>query len=78
MMGGSAEPIGTALRAGHRHDIPLDEGLRLAVSSLVTADGEHREISADVLEVAVLDRNRPRRTFRRLTDAAVASALSGG
>jgi proteasome alpha subunit len=77
VMGGSADTIGTALQAGHRADIPLDEGLRLAVSSIANAEGESREIPADSLEVAVLDRNRPRRTFRRLTDAQVAQALSG-
>jgi proteasome alpha subunit len=76
VMGGSAEAVGTALREGHRADIALDEGLRIAVAALATAEGEPREIAADGLEVAVLDRNRPRRTFRRLTDVAVAQALS--
>jgi proteasome alpha subunit len=76
VMGGSADSIGTALREGHRPDLPLDEALRLAVSALSNAEGESREIAADSLEVAILDRTRPRRTFRRLADAAVAQALS--
>jgi proteasome alpha subunit len=75
-MGGSAEAIGTALREGHRDDIPLDEGLRLAVASLAAADTESRTISAAQLEVAVLDRTRPRRTFRRLTDAQLEALLA--
>jgi proteasome alpha subunit len=77
VMGGSAEAIGTALREGHRGDIPLAEGLRLAVSALGSADAESREIGAAQLEVALLDRARPRRTFRRLTDDVVAGHLAG-
>jgi proteasome alpha subunit len=77
VMGGSAESIGSALREGHRPDLPLEDGLRLAVSALSNAEGETREIAAESLEVAILDRRRPRRTFRRLTDTAVAQALSG-
>jgi proteasome alpha subunit len=37
-----------------------------------------RDITADQLEVAVLDRNRPRRKFRRLEDDEVAELLSAG
>jgi proteasome alpha subunit len=75
-MGGSAESIGAAARETYRDDIPLDEGLRLAVAALGTADPEPRTINAEQLEVAVLDRTRPRRTFRRLTDAQVAPLLA--
>jgi proteasome alpha subunit len=76
VMGGSAESIGTALREGHRDDIPLGEGLRLAVSALVSADTESRTIAANQLEVAVLERSRPRRTFRRLSDAQLEPLLA--
>jgi len=75
-MGGSAEAVGTALREGHSDDMDLGAGLRLAVQSIAGAEGEPREISADGLEVAILDRTRPRRTFRRLSDAAVAEILA--
>jgi proteasome alpha subunit len=78
VMGGAAEAIGTAAREGHRDDLPLGEGLRLAVSSLAKADDEPRTIPADQLEVAVLDRTRPRRTFRRLSDAQVEPLLADG
>jgi proteasome alpha subunit len=71
VMGGSAETIGVAVREGHREGISLAEGLQLAVSALSTSGGEPREILAGQLEVAVLDRTRSRRTFRRLSDAAI-------
>jgi proteasome alpha subunit len=76
VMGGSADTIGTALREGHREDITLVEGLRLAVSSLTSVDSEPRTIGAGHLEVGVLDRNRPRRTFRRLSAAQLESLLT--
>jgi proteasome alpha subunit len=67
VMGGNADRIGVAIREGHREGLPLDEGLRLAVRALSTGDnGEQRTLTAAQLEVAVLDRNRPRRKFRRL------------
>ncbi|MGN6473386.1 MAG: proteasome subunit alpha [Mycobacteriales bacterium] len=75
-MGGSADAIGTALREGHSDDMDLGAGLRLAVQAIAGAEGEAREIAADGLEVAILDRTRPRRTFRRLSDAAVAEILA--
>ncbi|HEX3706820.1 MAG TPA: proteasome subunit alpha [Mycobacteriales bacterium] len=78
VMGGSAEAIGTALREGHRNDLGLGEALQLAVSALASAGEEEHEIVADGLEVAILDRTRPRRTFRRLADPAVAEILAAG
>ncbi|HVS68558.1 MAG TPA: proteasome subunit alpha [Mycobacteriales bacterium] len=77
VMGASAEEIGIALREGRSDDMDLGAALRLAVQALAGVDGETREIAANALEVAVLDRTRPRRTFRRLSDAAVAEFLSG-
>jgi proteasome alpha subunit len=74
-MGGSAEPIGVAVREGHREGISLTEGVQLAVSALSTSGGEPREILASQLEIAVLDRTRSRRTFRRLPDAQVAPMM---
>jgi proteasome alpha subunit len=68
VMGGNAEPIASALSAGHVADAPLEDAVRLAVRALGTAgDGaDARVIEANALEVAVLDRTRPRRKFKRL------------
>jgi proteasome alpha subunit len=75
-MGGNAEAISSAMQQGHHEGLPLGEGLRLAVRSLSNDNGEPRTLSAGQLEVAVLDRNRPRRKFRRLPDQQVESLLS--
>ena len=44
---------------------------------MTTSDaGEQRTLTADALEVAVLDRTRPRRKFRRFTDSQTESLLA--
>ncbi|MGI8680984.1 MAG: proteasome subunit alpha [Mycobacteriales bacterium] len=65
-MGGLAEPITASLRSEHREGLPLEEALQLAVRALSQQDGEPRTLAPSQLEVAVLDRTRPRRKFRRL------------
>jgi proteasome alpha subunit len=69
VMGGMSEPISAIMRESYVDRIALDEGLRLAVRALSEAgpDGEKRTLTATQLEVAVLDRSRAGRTFRRLT-----------
>ncbi|WP_432485111.1 proteasome subunit alpha [Kineococcus esterisolvens] len=80
-MGGSAEQI-TAELAGHWHaGMDLSQALRLAVRALgsdaaaAAAGSGPRTIAPDQLEVAVLERARPRRAFRRLGPAALAGLL---
>ena len=67
-MGGATEPIETALRERYSPDLNLGDALTLAVSVLAAdpAGGRPRGIAADQLEVAVLERGRPRRAFRRV------------
>ena len=77
VMGGSADAIGATLREGHREGIALGEGVQLAVRALSSVEGESRTLTSQQLEVAVLDRTRPRRKFRRLADAAVGDLISG-
>ena len=69
VMGGNSEPIATHVREHHDPAAPLSTALKLSVAALVlpTPEGtEARTIAADDLEVAVLDRTRPRRAFKRL------------
>ncbi len=80
-MGGQAEAIGNVLRAEHSESHTLTEALKLAVKALRSVGGEGgapRQLPADQLEVAVLDRTRAGRTFRRINGAALASMLSNG
>ena len=53
-------------------------GLALAVGVLAAdpAGGAPRRLGANQLEVAVLDRHRPRRTFRRITGQLLERLLS--
>src|SRR6188472_2406783 len=76
-MGGGAEQIETGLKEQWREGMNLSEALVLAVSLLGAdpAGGPNRELTPAQLEVAVLDRHRPRRTFRRITGAALRRAL---
>lgn len=79
-MGGHAETIAGTLRADHRADMPLAEAIALAVRALAAVGGENgspRSIAANQLEVAVLDRRRRGRTFRRITGAALTALLDG-
>ena len=77
-MGGQTEPISNVLKQGHRDDLGLGEALALAVQALGSLGGEGgapRQLGASQLEVAVLDRRRTGRAFRRITGAALTSLL---
>jgi proteasome alpha subunit len=80
VLGGQTEPIVAALKAGFRPSMPLGEALGVAARGLaaVGADaGKPRELTAAQLEVAVLDRTRPSRTFRRVVGAALTALMPG-
>jgi proteasome alpha subunit len=78
VMGGQAEAMSGGLRAEHRAEASLTEGLHLAVKALGSVGGEGgqpRTLGANQLEVAVLDRRRTGRTFRRIVGAALTTLL---
>ncbi|GEN79083.1 proteasome subunit alpha [Actinotalea fermentans] len=67
VMGGQAEALSERVAADWRPGMPLAEAVQLAVRVLGTQPGgEDRVLEPAQLEVAVLDRTRPRRAFRRL------------
>ncbi|MBQ1023356.1 proteasome subunit alpha [Micromonospora sp. C95] len=79
-MGGQAEAISGVLKSNHRPDMSLGEAVKVAVQALGSVGGEGgaaRTIAGDQLEVAILDRNRVGRTFRRITGAALTGLLDG-
>jgi proteasome alpha subunit len=76
-MGGSAERLANGMAADWREGMSLAEALQAAVSHLSRDTGEEgRELPATSLEVAILDRSRPDRTFRRLGVAELERLLS--
>ncbi len=77
-MGGQAEAISNVVRERHREDMTLAEALKLAVDALSGTGADHRELTATQLEVAVLDRRRSGRTFRRITGGALTQLMDGG
>jgi proteasome alpha subunit len=80
-MGGQAEAISNVLRSRHQGDASLGDALALAVEALASIGGENgapRELGATQLEVAVLDRRRRGRAFRRIAGDALTSLLAGG
>jgi proteasome alpha subunit len=64
VMGGQADAISGALKDSYQDDAPLAEALRVAVAAFDA--GSPATNGERSLEVAVLDRKRPRRSFRRI------------
>ena len=73
-MGGQADALGSYLKEKYPKKTPTSTAaLKLGVDALKTVEGS--EVGADALEVAVLDRTRSRRKFRRLAEAELAKLL---
>jgi proteasome alpha subunit len=82
VMGGLTEPITTALRDSYQENATLAEAVGIAVKALKagtsgngSGSSEPRTLGVSTLEVAILDQNRPRRAFRRITGSALESLL---
>jgi len=83
VMGGQADAVTANLRQHFTHGLALAEALRVGVQALSAVSpatsangGGHEELPAEQIEVAVLDRRRPKRAFRRVTGAALRSLLA--
>jgi proteasome alpha subunit len=77
-MGGAAEGIEASLAAHWQPNLDLAGAVRIAVQAL-GSDGatEPRALTSDQLEVAVLQRDKPRRCFRRVTVSELKSIVAG-
>ncbi len=73
-IGGDSEAVLGRLSDGWSADFDRDGAVRLAVESLA---GPDRSMSAEDLEVAVLDNGNGRRCFYRLDDDQTSSLLAG-
>jgi len=76
-MGGAAEHITEGLQERWTPGMDLGAALRLAVELLAHDTAESpREVGAEQLEAAVLDRKRERRTFRRIAGPLLEALLN--
>jgi proteasome alpha subunit len=83
--GGQADQVATALKERFSDDMPLTEALAAALAALAApaasaapgqANGAQPELTAANLEVAILDRARAHRTFRRLQGPRLEQLIS--
>src|SRR5271166_6130226 len=80
VMGGTTEPITTALKESYAENADLPDALRIAVGALragsADASGNGQpSLGVASLEVAILDANRPRRAFRRISRSLLETHL---
>jgi proteasome alpha subunit len=79
VMGGTTEPITTALKDSYAENADLREATRIAVKALragsEASNGDQAALDVGSLEVAILDVNRPRRAFRRINRASLENLL---
>jgi proteasome alpha subunit len=73
-IGGEAEGLGQRLESGYEEGLDLGAAVRAAVTAL--SDDGSRELAAEQIEAALLDRTRARRKFRRLPDDEIAAILT--
>ena len=81
-MGGNTEPILAALKDSYSGDVGLADATKIAIDALKSGitetagnGAEPRTLSPATLEIAILDTNRPRRAFRRITGSALEAIL---
>jgi len=72
-MGGQADEIRRFLKDHYREGLGLDEALQVGVRALTVT--QNKTLSEKDLEVAVLDRTKVRRKFRRIPMEALAQLL---
>jgi proteasome alpha subunit len=73
VLGGDAEAIATRMSDTWSPGLDLSSTLRIAVGALA---GPDRSLSADDLEVAILERTAERRAFRRIDREALVALIT--
>jgi proteasome alpha subunit len=74
-MGGQVEAVEQALKERYEEGLSLSAALHAGVQSLEAQEAD-RHLEAKALEVAVLDRSREHRLFRRLTASRIEELLA--
>ncbi|MHA6800350.1 proteasome subunit alpha [Bounagaea algeriensis] len=77
VMGGQVDTITSKLKDTFADGMDLETATGVAIRALSAGGESNREIGVDQLEVAVLDRERDNRTFRRIRGAALRGLLPG-
>lgn len=78
VMGGQTEPISTKMKEAYEEGMSLEAALAFAVAALsagVTSSSANGDNGIGKLEVAVLERSRPKRAFRRIEGAVLTALL---
>ena len=78
VMGGQADQVAAVLKEQYTDGMSLGRAFTVAITALAGPGngGDRQDIAAAQLEVALLDRGRPHRTFRRLTGARLETLLA--
>jgi proteasome alpha subunit len=75
--GGQADQVSAALKERYSAGMSLSEAFAAALAALsASGNGERSEVTPPQLEVAILDRARDHRTFRRIRAARLEELLS--
>ncbi|MEU3018240.1 MULTISPECIES: proteasome subunit alpha [unclassified Nocardiopsis] len=77
-VGGSSEHVSSQLKDRFAADAPLSAALNAATRALAHDNGEERELEAANLEVAVLERSREHRKFRRIHGDRLTALIEEG
>jgi proteasome alpha subunit len=76
VMGGQADKVAGVLKEHYSAGMDMPAAMGVAMTALESqGDGDKTELGEAQLEVALLDRSRPHRTFRRLTGSRLEEML---
>jgi proteasome alpha subunit len=76
VMGGQADQVAAVLKNQYRDGMTLAEAFAVAIGALASQGNGGSEVTTAQLEVALLDRGRAHRMFRRLTGARLEALMS--
>ncbi len=77
VIGGPADRVAAVIKEQYSATMSLAEAMRLAVAALASqGDGAAEPLTASELEVALLERERPHRAFRRISGARLDTLMA--
>jgi proteasome alpha subunit len=77
VIGGQADRVAAVIKEQYSAAMALSQAMKVAVESLAgQGDGAAEPLTSGMLEVALLERDRPHRAFRRITGARLEALLT--